>query len=416
MEEEIDFYSDLSTNTSNTNDSESEEYTYDYHASISTLPLLELIPVAIMYGLTLILGVTGNALVIFSIAHYRRMRTLTNIFLLSLASADLLLIVLCVPIKFATFFTFTWEFGEFLCKAVYYLQNVSAICSVTTLTVMSVERYYAIIYPIKAKYVCTVSRAKKAILFIWILSFFLASPIIIGRSHEEVGSIRKGYWCIENWASDTIDKIYEFYMMSIILLIPVTVMSFAYTSICKELWIVSHTRTAMINGQNDTCPTQSTNLSEKDPFYKSRIKMKTNTTKDDQTRKQVIKMLVLVIVLFVICWAPILTNNLLVAYGYLPLLNFGYLKPMREAFFLMAYSNSCVNPVVYGFMSRNFREAFLNALCSCLRGKEYVRRKRFERHNSSVTRSTQMGYIRDIEMEEMEICSKYGATYVPESV
>ncbi|XP_029654217.2 cholecystokinin receptor-like [Octopus sinensis] len=144
--------------------------------------------------------------------------------------------------------------------------------------------------------------------------------------------------------------------------------------------------------------------------------MKTNTTKDDQTRKQVIKMLVLVIVLFVICWAPILTNNLLVAYGYLPLLNFGYLKPMREAFFLMAYSNSCVNPVVYGFMSRNFREAFLNALCSCLRGKEYVRRKRFERHNSSVTRSTQMGYIRDIEMEEMEICSKYGATYVPESV
>ncbi|GAB1605559.1 54-like peptide receptor [Argonauta hians] len=416
MAEEYKMFSDTWTNISNRNNSESDEYTYDYHESISNLPLFELVPVAIMYGLTLILGVIGNSLVIFSIAHYRRMRTLTNIFLLSLASADLFLIVLCVPIKFASFFTFTWQFGEFLCKAVYYLQNVSAICSVTTLTVMSVERYYAIIYPIKAKYVCTVKRAKIAIFFIWILSFLLASPIIFGRNHEEVGEIRKVYWCIENWSSQTLDKIYEFYMMSIILLIPVTVMSFAYTSICKELWIVGNTRTAMTNGQNDSGLPQGTKVSETDPFNKSRIKMKTITSKEDQTRKQVIKMLVLIIVLFVICWAPILTNNLLVAYGYLPLLNLGYLKPMREAFFLMAYSNSCVNPVVYGFMSKNFRETFYNAVCSCVRGKEYVRRKQFERHNSCATRSTQMGYIREIEMEDMEMCSKYGATDIPEDV
>lgn len=127
-------------------------------------------------------------------------------------------------------------------------------------------------------------------------------------------------------------------------------------------------------------------------------------------------MLVLVIVLFIICWLPILTNNLLVAYGHLPSLNVGYLKPMREVFYLMAYSNSCVNPVVYGFMSKNFREAFIHALCSCIRGKEYIRRLRFERHNSSVTRSTQMGYMKDIELEDIEMCSKYGSTYGTDNV
>ena len=74
-------------------------YHYDYDESISNIPLGELIPVAIVYGLTLILGVIGNALVIFSICRYRRMQTVTNIFLTSLASADLLLVLLCVPIK-----------------------------------------------------------------------------------------------------------------------------------------------------------------------------------------------------------------------------------------------------------------------------------------------------------------------------
>ena len=62
-------------------------------------PVEEVLPVALVYGLTLVLGIVGNVLVIFSIAWYRRMRSVTNIFLTSLASADLLLVLICVPIK-----------------------------------------------------------------------------------------------------------------------------------------------------------------------------------------------------------------------------------------------------------------------------------------------------------------------------
>ena len=76
-----------------------DDYDYDYDASISNLPLAEVVPVGIVYGLTLLLGVVGNALVIFSIARFRRMQSVTNIFLTSLSTADLLLVVLCVPIK-----------------------------------------------------------------------------------------------------------------------------------------------------------------------------------------------------------------------------------------------------------------------------------------------------------------------------
>ena len=82
-----------------TNQSDDYYYYYDYEDSVNNIPLEEFIPVAIVYGLTLLLGIIGNVLVIFSISTYRRMQSVTNIFLVSLSSADLILVIICVPIK-----------------------------------------------------------------------------------------------------------------------------------------------------------------------------------------------------------------------------------------------------------------------------------------------------------------------------
>ncbi|KAK7792302.1 hypothetical protein R5R35_004875 [Gryllus longicercus] len=96
-------------------------------------------------------------------------------------------------------------------------------------------------------------------------------------------------------------------------------------------------------------------------------------------------MLVAVVVLFVVCWAPLLVLNVLRAYGVVPANAPGAPKHAATAFHLMAYFNSCINPLVYGFMSRNFRESFRKALCRCWR-----RRGRLgSRHPSlSQTRTT----------------------------
>lgn len=72
----------------------------DYEYTFGMDPLLaELIPVSIVYGMTLVLGMLGNILVLFSVTRYQQMMTVTNTFLLSLATADLLLVVICVPVK-----------------------------------------------------------------------------------------------------------------------------------------------------------------------------------------------------------------------------------------------------------------------------------------------------------------------------
>ena len=63
------------------------------------MSLAELVPVSLVYGLTLLLGAVGNLLVIVSICRFRRLHSVTNVFLVSLATTDLLLICICVPVK-----------------------------------------------------------------------------------------------------------------------------------------------------------------------------------------------------------------------------------------------------------------------------------------------------------------------------
>ena len=87
-------YSDVTTTSD-----EEYVYEYDYDESMTSAPLGELVPVTVVYVLTLVLGAIGNVLVVLAIVRLRRLQSITNIFLVSLASADLLLVCACVPIK-----------------------------------------------------------------------------------------------------------------------------------------------------------------------------------------------------------------------------------------------------------------------------------------------------------------------------
>ncbi|KAK7866624.1 hypothetical protein R5R35_011531 [Gryllus longicercus] len=80
-----------------------EDYEYDLETAMGFFDWWELVPTLAVYAITMLLGVAGNALIIFTTARYRRMKSTTNVFLCSLASADLLLLLICIPVKVALF-------------------------------------------------------------------------------------------------------------------------------------------------------------------------------------------------------------------------------------------------------------------------------------------------------------------------
>ncbi|TRY72548.1 hypothetical protein TCAL_12732 [Tigriopus californicus] len=79
---------------------------------------------------------------------------------------------------------------------------------------------------------------------------------------------------------------------------------------------------------------------------------------------QVVRMLVAIVVVFVVCWTPLLIIHILQSLDVIKLQIQGWAKHGKTVSSLMAYLNSALNPIIYGFMSHNFRESFKKAMAS----------------------------------------------------
>ncbi|KAK6179761.1 hypothetical protein SNE40_012047 [Patella caerulea] len=98
------------------------------------------IPVVTIYGAAFLIGLIGNSLVIFAMLGDRKSRSVTASFMVSLAIADLLYLMVCVPFETSRYFIGHWEIGPFLCKLSGYVEMLSAFSSVLNLTAVSIER------------------------------------------------------------------------------------------------------------------------------------------------------------------------------------------------------------------------------------------------------------------------------------
>ncbi len=211
--------------------SDAEKSHLDFMAKMKTFTFIT------FYVLAYLVGVIGNGLVIYLIYKVKKLHSITSLFLVSLASADLLLIIICVPIKVIEFLTNDWVFGGFMCKTFHYLHTFTAICSVLNLTAMSLERYFAILHPLEAKIRTTYRRAKIIILLIWVISFFAAMPVILGKKMIEVGIVAvevcARVWCPQAW------RIFEIYRTLLLLVFPFGIMAFCYIKISLELYTMT---------------------------------------------------------------------------------------------------------------------------------------------------------------------------------
>ena len=272
--------------------------------------------------LIFVAGLAGNSLICYGYLRYRQLRTQTNFFVLNLAVADLVLI--CVLIS--------WIIQDILGnpnrKMVgRLLQNTEILCfsaSMLNMAAVSVDRYIAVLRPLRYTTLVTRSRAQKTVLVIWLYSLMIA---VVGFARYFIESIS--------------NDIFITALATISYVLPTMVIIFAHLNIFRVAWLKKKT-------SSDMPPDFDTRRKLLAP----RIKLSINT--------------LIILVPMTTAWGVFYGITLFEAHSEetLPL------SPIVEfAVALSPYVTAAVDPIVYLLVTRDLRKV-VQGMCMCYQSKK----------------------------------------------
>lgn len=139
---------------------------------------------AVAYTIVFIVGLLGNTLAIYVVVRYVKMKTVTNVYILNLAFADELYI-LGIPFLGTNSVLSYWPYGDFFCKVCMTADAMSQFASTFSLTVMSIDRYLAVVHPIRSAKWRKPQVAKIFSAMVWVISFLIVLPVTIYSGVQE---------------------------------------------------------------------------------------------------------------------------------------------------------------------------------------------------------------------------------------
>uniref|UniRef100_A0A665TQC8 Galanin receptor type 1 n=1 Tax=Echeneis naucrates TaxID=173247 RepID=A0A665TQC8_ECHNA len=280
----------------------------------------EAVIVPVVFGLIFVVGVLGNSLVMVVIGKVRRSGSPTNVFILNLSVADLSFLIFCVPFQATIYSLPDWVFGDFICKFGHYFSTVTMLVSIFTLVAMSVDRYIAVVHSKKSPCVRSRRNALVGVCVIWTLSLLCSVPVAQHQALVSHPFAPNCTFCWEKW-SGTSKHTYRVTILLIGYLLPLLLIICCYSGVLFHL----------------------------------HKKMKNMSKKSEHSKRKTAQTILLVVAAFAVCWAPHHIIAMWVEFGSFPLNDTTFV--FRIVSHCLSYGNSCVNPVLYAFLSENFRKA-----------------------------------------------------------
>ena len=284
---------------------------------------------------TFLFGSTGNVLVLVIIGR-KLTRTVHDVFIMNLAGSDLSLILFCLPV-FIYMRIFDFTASTFYCKVIWPMITVSFCSGIFTITSMAIYRCRVILNPFEP----TIETRQMSlwIAALWFFSFIVALPLIVVAKPSASQS------CHEDWKNQNYKRAYTVALVALQFILPLFIIFVAYTKIGIELTCTGKRR-------RDSLTTQGKILDE---------------ARREENLK-VIKVLATIIVSFAVCMLP----------GHIAwlILDFGGEKERNVADTIFTFSDvmavfhSCLNPVIYGTLTKHFRQEYIRYLsmvfcCRC---------------------------------------------------
>ncbi|XP_054637937.1 C-C chemokine receptor type 3 isoform X2 [Dunckerocampus dactyliophorus] len=283
-----------------------------------------------VYSTFFLLGLLGNTLVILVIVCGLRLRNMTDVCLVNLAIADLLLVG-SLPFL-AHQGRDRWIFGDAMCKMVLGIYHIVFYAGIFFITLMSIDRYLAIVHAVYTMRTRTRSFGFIAAGVTWLAGFlssfpevmFLQEQIVQQSDHSNTSFCFPVY---PNWDGTNCHfwSVFGLFKMNFLgLFVPLVIMAFCYSQIIRRL-----------------LSTQS-------------------------SKRQAIHLVLMVVAVFIFCWVP---YNVASFFKALELLHIytecessKVIRLALQITEMIAYLHSCLNPVLYVFVGEKFRRNLLRLI------------------------------------------------------
>ncbi|XP_004636625.1 neuropeptide S receptor isoform X1 [Octodon degus] len=267
--------------------------------------------------------IVGNAVVLFSTWKRKRKSRMT-FFVTQLAITDTFTGLVNILTDIIWRFTGDFLAPDLVCRVVRYLQVVLLYASTYVLVSLSIDRYHAIVYPMK--FLQGERLAKVLIGVAWSLSFLFSIPtlIIFGKRTLSNGEVQ----CWALWPDDSYWTPYMTVVAFLVYFIPLTIISSIYGIVIRTIWMKSKVPGTVLSNCSDgkLCTSYNRGL-----ISKAKVKA--------------IKYSIFIVLAFIICWSPYFLFDILD--------NFDLLPDTKERVYAsviiqnLPTLNSAINPLIY---------------------------------------------------------------------
>lgn len=348
------------------------------HVDISTL-------IPTIYSIISIFGTIGNVLAICVLAHSSTPRSVANTLMVNLCVADLLFL-LSLPL-WAVYYSqsYNWTFGRVACKICGALLHFNLYASIFFIMCMSMDRYLAIVHPLRSLSARDPKIAIFACVLVWVLACFCSTPTLLLR---DVHSVQDIDVCGIKYPDDNWFLGLAWMKIIVGFVLPLIVICCCYCVIGRHLLVdtglirmqsMSHSVKKCMESKG-----QSGKL-ERPPTPRPNARSGNGRPLEGRGLQRVLWTVAAVVIAFFLCWFPFHCVTLLdiaKAYGWLDGCWVDWtIRNMTPITLCLGFTNSAINPLLYCFIGHHFRGrlgGLCKGLCACVkaRGDEHSSQKR----------------------------------------
>ncbi|TSN95642.1 Leukotriene B4 receptor 1 [Bagarius yarrelli] len=300
---------------------------------------------ALILSVAFVLGIPGNLFVIWSVVARTKRQSVTATLILNLACADGMLMLL-TPFFIVYLVQRTWIFGLIMCKVLYYFCCANMYASIFLITLMSLHRLVAVVWPQHLAAVSTRSTVVRMLVLVWVLALALAVPVPVFRDIKVINN-RTVCDCLHSKPKYVVMQ----YSMETVLgfLLPYSLILLSYTQVLLK---IRRTR------------------------FQRRIRSE--------------KLILIIVITFAFFWLPYHVVNMLQVSEELVVSVGGKIHDMRTLLrpfaAAVAFVSSCINPILYTCVGKQYMRraglAFMARLFDATGGDSASRKSQNQQHKT----------------------------------